>query len=132
MATDEIARLGLEIDSKGVVRATKELRKLQKQSGKTETATDDLGASSKGMGLKMAGAAVAIGAVASALKFSSTLIKVNTEFDRLEAALETVTGSAGAADAAFSTIKDFAKTTPFQLTEVTDSFITQHQAWANP
>ena len=123
MATDEIARLGLEIDSKGVVRATKELRKLQKQSGKTETATDDLGASSKGMGLKMAGAAVAIGAVASALKFSSTLIKVNTEFDRLEAALETVTGSAGAADAAFSTIKDFAKTTPFQLTEVTDSFI---------
>lgn len=120
---DDIAKFGLEMDSSGVIKGTRALDDLETQSGKTERATDKMGNSAKGMGGKMLGAAAAVGAVAAALKFSSTLVEVNTEFDRLEAALETVTGSSVAATTAFDTIKDFAKTTPFQLTEVTDSFI---------
>lgn len=46
-----------------------------------------------------------------------------TKFEKLEASLRTITGSADKASAAFSFIQDFAATTPFQLEEVTDAFI---------
>lgn len=53
----------------------------------------------------------------------SGVIDATSEFQRLKASLVTVTGSAEAADAAFETIEDFATNTPYQLTEVVDSFI---------
>lgn len=46
-----------------------------------------------------------------------------TKFEKLEASLRTVTGSAEKAGIAFGFIQDFAATTPFQLEEVTDAFI---------
>lgn len=46
-----------------------------------------------------------------------------TKFEKLEASLRTVTGSADNAAVAFGFIQDFAATTPFQLEEVTDAFI---------
>ncbi|MDT8382993.1 MAG: tape measure protein [Gammaproteobacteria bacterium] len=51
------------------------------------------------------------------------IINVNVEFDSLHASLVTVTGSAEAADIAFSTIEDFATKTPYQLQEVVGAFI---------
>ena len=56
-------------------------------------------------------------------KLASDFMEVNTEFDRLEASLETVTGSRDAAKSAFDVIQNFATTTPYQLAEVTDAFI---------
>jgi hypothetical protein len=46
-----------------------------------------------------------------------------TKFEKLEASLRTVTGSADNAAVAFGFIQEFAATTPFQLEEVTDAFI---------
>ncbi len=46
-----------------------------------------------------------------------------TKFEKLEASLRTITGSADKAAVAFGFIQDFAATTPFQLEEVTDAFI---------
>ncbi|MDB2414186.1 tape measure protein [Rickettsiales bacterium] len=46
-----------------------------------------------------------------------------TKFEKLEASLRTITGSAEKAAVAFGFIQDFAATTPFQLEEVTDAFI---------
>jgi len=46
-----------------------------------------------------------------------------TKFEKLEASLRTITGSADNAAVAFGFIQDFAATTPFQLEEVTDAFI---------
>jgi lambda family phage tail tape measure protein len=50
------------------------------------------------------------------------IIQVNTEFERLGAQLETVTGSVGAASLAFEKLENFAATTPFQLNEVVEAF----------
>lgn len=46
-----------------------------------------------------------------------------TKFEKLEASLRTITGSADKAAVAFGFIQEFAATTPFQLEEVTDAFI---------
>jgi len=46
-----------------------------------------------------------------------------TKFEKLEASLRTVTGSADKASVAFGFIENFAAATPFQLEEVVDAFI---------
>ncbi len=51
------------------------------------------------------------------------LVDTITKFEKLEASLRTVTGSADKAAVAFGFIQDFAATTPFQLEEVTAAFI---------
>ena len=51
------------------------------------------------------------------------IIDTITKFERLEASLKTVTGSAEKAASAFKAIDEFAAKTPFQLEEVTRSFI---------
>jgi hypothetical protein len=51
------------------------------------------------------------------------IIDTITKFERLEASLKTVTGSAEKASQAFKAIDEFAAKTPFQLEEVTRSFI---------
>lgn len=75
------------------------------------------------------------GAVASARNFWGTIaglvtgtviggiIRINASFQKLHASLQTVTGSASNADKAFADIKEFAKTTPFQVEEITGAFI---------
>jgi len=51
------------------------------------------------------------------------IINTITTFEKLEASLRTVTGSAENASVAFNFIQDFAATTPFELEEVTAAFI---------
>jgi len=51
------------------------------------------------------------------------LLSSNFEAERLNASLQTITGSEEAANAAFSQISDFAATTPFSLGNVTEAWI---------
>jgi hypothetical protein len=51
------------------------------------------------------------------------IIQTSAEFQRLQSSLKTVTGSVEAANAAFTMIKRFAATTPFDLQQVTGAFI---------
>lgn len=51
------------------------------------------------------------------------LVTTIAGFEQLRARLETVTGSTQAAGAAFDLITEFAKTTPFSVQEITDSFV---------
>lgn len=53
----------------------------------------------------------------------ANLVSVNREFARLGAALETVTGSASAGQAAFARLEEFAARTPFSVEELTQAFI---------
>jgi hypothetical protein len=53
----------------------------------------------------------------------ANLVAVNREFARLGAALETVTGSASAGQAAFARLEAFAARTPFSVEELTQAFI---------
>ena len=51
------------------------------------------------------------------------IVKTNQEFQTLKSSLKTVTGSTQAASVAFDQIERFAATTPFDINEVTQSFI---------
>ena len=101
----EIATLAIKVDSTDAARASRELKNLE-----------NVGAS----------VGRVIGALAGAFAFGSVakaLFDTNAEFQRLSAALQTVTGSAEGAKAAFDQVQDFAKTTPYELSEVTQAFI---------
>lgn len=60
------------------------------------------------------------------------IVDTITKFEKLEASLRTVTGSAEKAGVAFGFIQNFAATTPFQLEEVTDAFIKLKALGLNP
>ncbi|MCC3862597.1 phage tail tape measure C-terminal domain-containing protein [Pseudemcibacter aquimaris] len=71
-------------------------------------------------------AAGLIGAYAGIQGISRTLgfiVSTNREFEKLNASLKTVTGSAEAADRAFKLIEDFASETPFNVEQITEAFI---------
>jgi len=70
----------------------------------------------------------AIGAGAALRGITNT----SRQFEDLEATLRAVTGSAENARLAFKTVEDFTKTTPFQLANVTESFIRFFQAGIEP
>ena len=70
---------------------------------------------------------MALGAGAAALGTGATAVggiaAVGGEFERLRTSLETIEGSKSKAKESFDLIKQFAKETPYELTEVTDAFI---------
>jgi hypothetical protein len=62
--------------------------------------------------------------IAQGLSQIPTAIAATTlQFEKLQTVLKTTLGSKGEADKAFTLIKSFAATTPFQVSEITDSFI---------
>lgn len=98
-----------------VDRASPELKRVDGQVNTLEASTSKLASR-----LKLAGAAL-VGMLA--IKVSRDLVAVNVEFDRLHASLVTVTGSTSEAEKQFEKIKEFTKTTPYQLSQVTEAFI---------
>ena len=112
---DDIAKLGIEVDASGIIKAIKKLDKLENQSHKNERANKKL-ESSFGA-LKTAAVALA-GSLAI-----KEAISTAAAFETMKMSLETVTGSAEKAQMAFDGIKEFAKNTPFSVAEITDSFI---------
>lgn len=79
-------------------------------------------------------AGIAAGALATigAANFISNVAEVTARTQDLKTALETVTGSAANADAAFEFINDFATTTPFNIEELTETFIKLQSAGITP
>lgn len=101
----EVAQLRIDVDSRQVKGSTDDLRKMESQSKATEGALGRLLA------------AAGIGALAQ--QFFAT----NQEFQRLRASLQTVEGSQSSANRAFRQMLDFAKETPYELSEVTQAYI---------
>ncbi len=113
---EDIATLGLAVDSRAVTKAARELKRMEKQSGKTEKATDGFAVSVKKL-------AVQLGAFVSVTAGISKLINTARSFDVINASLITVTGSSERATQAFDGIQKFAATTPYALEEVSNAFI---------
>lgn len=79
---------------------------------------------------KMSGAFTEVGktlagvfAVDQLINFGKQVINTTAEFQKMEAVLTTALGSNSAAKAAMDQIVNFASTTPFQVNELTDSFV---------
>lgn len=112
----ETASLEIRVLSTQVDQANRRLDDLEKKGAKAERATDGLtGAFSRLAGPLLAAATAA----ASFSKF----IEVSRQFDRINAGLLTATGSAEGAAVAFEALQDFASQTPYDLQQVSDSFI---------
>jgi len=54
---------------------------------------------------------------------ASSALQTNLQFEKLRTTLKTTLGSEGAADRAFATIQSFAASTPFQVSQVTEAYI---------
>ena len=113
---NETASLLIRADSKGVVKATSELDRLETQGKKTERATDGIGSSFKRL-------AVSAGVIAGVTAALTKLTNTTVEFQKLRASLESATGSAEKAEVAFQAIQDFASTTPYDLQQATQGFL---------
>ena len=80
----------------------------------------------------VAGIAAAALATVGAASFVSNVAEVTARTQDLKTALETVTGSAANADAAFGFINEFATKTPFNIEELTNTFIKLQSAGITP
>jgi len=105
----DLARLVLAVDSTEVKSADRALSGLESTANKAEAAAGKLMAVFAGLMTVLAGA--------------KAFYDTNAEFQRLNASLITVTGSAGAAEKAFAMLQRLAKDTPYELSEVTQAFI---------
>ncbi len=101
----DLATLSIRVETLELKQANREMDAAADKSRKLENS--------------LKGLAAVLGAGLIAKQF----LDVNVEFQRLQASLVTVTGSADKAAVAFEKLKQFAQETPFQLTEVTNAFI---------
>jgi hypothetical protein len=84
-----------------------------------QNSTNDLKGAFSELGKTMAG----LFAVDQLVEFGKKILETTVEFQRMEAVLSTALGSNSAAKAAMDQIVNFASTTPFQVNELTDSFV---------
>ncbi|WP_296988202.1 tape measure protein [Thalassospira sp. UBA1131] len=76
----------------------------------------------------LAGLGVSLGVA----EIATGIAQVNAQFQDLQTSLKVATGSATAADQAFAGLRVFAKETPFQLSEVTQAFISLKNLGLDP
>jgi hypothetical protein len=95
---------------------------------KTDKAVDSVKRNLKSVDDAADSVKLAVGAMGAATglvmgALATSVARTTITFEKLQASLITVTGSAENAEAAFGALKEFAATTPFQLEEVVQSFI---------
>ena len=111
-----------------IVAETKELRKGLEETNRRLGQT---GKQAKAALIPLGGFTKLLAAVGGVSLFRG-ITNTSRRFEDLEATLRAVTGSAANAKLAFDTVEEFTKTTPFQLANVTDSFIRFFQAGIEP
>ena len=115
----EIATLGIRVDATS---ARQELDNLTTTSNRTTQAmsSSERAASSMGKAMNaLAGALSGLGVAA----FAKGVLDTNREMESLRASLKSTMGTTEAAAAAFNSISDFAKTTPFEIKGLTQTFV---------
>lgn len=103
----------------GIKKAADELDRFGKEAKEADKAASGIGSAFSSLS-KLAGGLFAGFSVA---QFAGKLVSVQREFDVLNSALITITGSSAKAENEFEWIKSFAAETPYSLSEVTKSFI---------
>lgn len=114
--TQDVASLVLESDSSQIRNSTRDLNQLTRAGQQAGGATESLRGFIAGLGATLFSAAAAGMALRKA-------ITVQREFDVINAGLITATGSADNASVAFEALREFAANTPYDLAQVSDSFI---------
>ena len=107
---------------------TNKVNRLDSEVNKVDGSVGRLGGSFSRLGGIVAGALT----VGSVVAFGRAVTGAYGASQDLKVALETVTGSAAAADEAFANIREFTETTPFQVEDVAESFIKLQNAGLEP
>jgi tape measure domain-containing protein len=119
VAKDLTLKLTMKADGTVMVKKLKEAKKGIKDLGteteKTDKKTTRLSGTFKAFGGVIAGIGFA--------RLATSVLNVNREMEALQAQLESVEGSAAKASESFSRIQQFATTTPFQIQDLTKTFI---------
>ena len=106
--------------------STSEAKFILSAKDQTKTVFRTFNRNLKGMGKAITGVHTQLLSLAGIGGFGALVagvISTNQEFQTLKASLKTVTGSAEAAKLAFDDIEEFARTTPFDIQQVTQAFI---------
>lgn len=125
----DIETIGVEFKTDGLKAGQRELDKTTQAANKTADAADKVSNKAGGLSSSMEAAATSarlLAGAAVAVATSMTLmniVRVQREFDVMNASLVTVTGSSAKAKVEFAWLKDFASTTPYGLNEVTQGFV---------
>ena len=114
---DDIVTLGIAVDSRDVKKAEKDLDSLANTSRTVETNVNRM-ASAFSNTLKGAVAGIGFGVVAK------DILDTNRQMEMLRTSLTSVTGSIESGKDAFKFIQEFATSTPFEIKDITQSFIT--------
>lgn len=101
-------------------RATSTIERFAAESRRNVSAASNAFRSLRTTAIGMVGAYVSLQAAASSF---NSLLSTNTQYAQLNGALETIEGSADAASAAFDRLREFAKTTPFELDQSVSAYI---------
>ncbi len=130
MQANQTVKVNFEVNTQQLSKAEQDYKNfndsLQKKADKSteslkkvESGTNNLGNQFKQIGPVIAGAF----AVDRILAFGGAVIKVTSEFQKLEAVLKTTLGSNSEAQSALKQIQNFASQTPFQVQELTASYV---------
>lgn len=111
-----LAKFGLDVDrgsfKRGDVAVDDSKRKLKSLTGAV-----------RGLGRQVTGAIAGFVGLGAAISIGKGILATNVQAQRLNAQLIAVTGSTEKAEKAFDFIKEFAKTTPFELGRVVEAFV---------
>lgn len=109
--------------NKGLDKTQKELKQLQTQSNKTSRTMQKNMNKTSQVAKKLSGALLAVFSIGAVVRLGREMINTRKEFETFRAVLANTLGSTQAANREFAKIQEFAKATPFQVRELTDSFV---------
>ncbi len=120
---------GLKAVISVVDRVSKPVRKINRQIGAIGKGFKGVGRSVKGLSSQLSGLFGPAGLLTGAagvggLSFGlSKIVQTSAEFERFRTILNRLEGSAEKGGRSMEWVKEFAKTTPYELTQVTDAFV---------
>jgi hypothetical protein len=132
LATENI-RIKYDVDKKELASANKELEDFNKTNGITQKEVDQTNKKFKdqdkelnslnGTMKKVGATIIAAFAADQILDFAKGVVDVTGKFQKMEAVLTNTLGSSSRAQKSLREIQQFAATTPFSVSQLTDSFI---------
>lgn len=121
--TEDITSLQIKIAYDQIDATNQRLQKLEQTGGKAKKSLEGISSSSISTIKHLLEAAAASEVVAKTIEAVRAVVEKTVEFERMKARLVGVTGSVEDANKAFEVLEEYARSTPFKLTSLTEAFM---------
>lgn len=124
-AATAVGKMGQRYDAAGkpIETARQEIKETNNELKETEGSSEKAGAGIGSLVKRLLGLATAVVGVRTITAAFKSMFETGDKFERLSLQMEQTMGSLAAGEQATEWVKDFAKNTPLQLNEVTDTFL---------